>query len=84
MTIDWFNDGRVRFTMCNFLEDILEEAPSDFDGEGTTPAIKSLFQVEDLPLLSKELADQFHRTVARFLYAVKRARPDIQVAVAFL
>ena len=50
----------------------------------TTPAIKFLFQVEDLPLLCEELVDQFDRTVVRFLYAAKRARPDIQVAVAFL
>ena len=30
------------------------------------------------------MADKFHRTVARFLCAGKRARPDIQVVVAFL
>ena len=69
--------------MYNFLEDILEEAPSDFDGKDTTSATKSLFQVEDLPLLSEELVDQFHRMVVRFLCVAKRARPDIQVT-AFL
>ena len=69
ITIDWSSDGRVGFIMYNFLEDILEEDPSDFDGEDTTPATKFLFQVEDLPLLSEELVDQFHRTVPGFLYA---------------
>ena len=43
LTINWSNDERVRFTMYNFLEDILEEAPSDFHGEDTTPEIKPLF-----------------------------------------
>ena len=82
--IDWSNDSRVRFTMCNFLRDILEEASSNFNGENTTPTTKSLFQVGDVSLLNEELAGQFHRIVARFLYAAKRARPDIEVAVAFL
>ena len=69
--------------MYDVFEDILEEAPSNFKVEDTTPAIKSLFQVEDLPLLSKELADQFYRTVVRFLYATKRVRLDMQVTMAF-
>ena len=30
------------------------------------------------------MADFFHRIVAMFLYVAKRARPDLQVAVAFL
>ena len=54
-TMNWSNIGRVRFAMYNFLEDILEETPSDYNGEDTIPAIKSLFQVDDLPFLSEEL-----------------------------
>ena len=46
--------------MYNFLEDILEEALSHFDGEDTTSVLKSLFYVEDLPLISEELMNQFH------------------------
>ena len=70
--------------MYDYLENILEEAPPEFDGEDTTPATADLFKVEKVPLLNQEIADQFHRTVARFLYAGKRARPDIKVVVAFL
>ena len=84
MTIDWSNNGDIRFTMCNFLENILEETSYKFNKEDTTPATKFLFQVKDLPLLNEKLADQLHRTVVRFLYTAKRARPDIQVAVALL
>jgi hypothetical protein len=42
-------------------------------------------QVEDdsQPLNEKE-SDLFHRTTARLLFAAKRARPDLQVAVAYL
>ena len=84
MIIDRAIDGNVRFTMYDYLEAILEEAPPEFDGEDTTPATSDLFKVPEATPLSDEMADQFHRTVARFLYAEKRARPDIQVAVAFL
>ena len=34
------------FTMYDYLESILDEAPSDFDGEDVTPAVKDLFKVD--------------------------------------
>ena len=39
---------------------------------------------EDSPRLPTKDADLFHCHVARLLFASKRARPDIQVCVAFL
>ena len=39
---------------------------------------------EDSSRLPTKDADSFHRYVARLLFASKRARPDIQVCVAFL
>ena len=45
MTIDWSVDGKVIFTMYDYLEEILAEAPYDFDGEDVTPAVSDLFQV---------------------------------------
>ena len=85
MTIDWSEEDMVKFTMYDYLEDILLEAPDEMDGTDVTPAAQNLFHVdEESPDLDDETADFFHRMVARFLYAAKRARPDIQVAVAFL
>ena len=85
MIIDWSDKGRVIFTMYDYLEDILAEALECFDGEHVTPAVNDLFQVdESARKLDEKISDYFHRTVARFLYAAKRARPDIQVSVAFL
>ena len=51
-----------------------------------TPAAAHLFDTEeDNPaLLSEEDATLFHHIVAKLLYLSKRARPDIQLAVAFL
>ena len=71
--------------MYDYLEDILAEAPDDFDGEDATPAVSNLFQVDeacrklDVPTL-----DTFYCFVARFWYVAKRARPDLQVSVAFI
>ena len=49
------------------------------------PASDDLFTVnESSPKLSDEMFDYFHRVTARFLFAAKRARSDIQVAVAYL
>ena len=85
MTIDWTAKRRVKFTMYDFLEDILIDAPPEFDGEDVTPATNRMFIVdENIPLLPFDKAEYFHSTTACFLYVGKRARPDIQVTVAFL
>ena len=72
--------------MYDFLEDILDDAPDDMDGTNARTLAKSnLFTVDhDSPLLNAKEADAFHRRIARLIFAAKRARPDIQVAVAYL
>ena len=71
--------------MYDYLEDILAEAPVEFDGEDVTPANSEPFLVdESCKSLDLSIADDFHRFAARFLYVAKRARPDLQVAVSFL
>jgi hypothetical protein len=85
MTIDYSVDGVVKFTMYDYLEDILLEAPSDMDGGSATVASDHLFTVNpEGEKLNLEISDYYHRTVARLLFAAKRARPDLQTAVAFL
>ena len=85
MTIDYSEKDKVKFTMYDYLEDIIEEAPDDMDGSAITPASNDLFKVNDeCEQLDPETADLFHRTVARLLFAAKRARPDLQIAIAFL
>ena len=85
MNIDRTTEGMVVFTMYDYLEDILDEAPPDFDDEDVTPAVSELFTVNlTHQKLDTPTSDLFHRIVAKFLYIAKRARPDLQVAVAFL
>ena len=46
MTIDLSEVGRVVFTMYDYLEDTIANAPDCFDGEDVTPVISTLFQVD--------------------------------------
>ena len=85
INIDYSNSDYVKFTMYDFLEDVLEEARSDMKGTSNWPANSKLFEVDKgSPKLSLIDQDYFHRMVARLLFVAKRARPDLQVAVAFL
>ena len=86
MTIDYSTKGKVKFYMYDYIEQILGEAElSISNGPSITPAGSNLFKVNNnAEKLSKDKADQFHRSVAQLLFLSKRARPDLQTAVAFL
>jgi hypothetical protein len=78
-----FKKSRVERDLA--LEDILVEAPDDMDGNAVTVASDHLFTVNtECEKLNPETVDYYHRTVARLLFASKRARPDLQTAVAYL
>ena len=65
MTIDYSEDSTVKFTMYDYLEDIVLEAPDDMDGKSVTVASDHLFTVNDkCEKLDPEIADYYHRTVA--------------------
>jgi hypothetical protein len=86
MVIDYSVDGRVQITMDKYITDMLNELPLDTTGVSATPAGVHLFEVnKDNPkLLDTEQLEFFHHYVAKLLFLCKRARPDIQTAVAFL
>ena len=71
--------------MMDYVDKILAALPKEMDGEAPTPAPNHLFDVDDdCPLVSEEKAQFFHTYVAKTLFLCKRARPDLQTAVAFL
>ena len=72
--------------MFDYLEDVIFEAADDLKNSlSYYPGNYQLFKVEDdSPRLLPKDADIFHCHVARLLFVSKRARPDIQVCVAFL
>jgi hypothetical protein len=71
--------------MNNYVKLVLEEALADMDGEVETPAAKHLFTMgSNAPKVTKEVADLCHSLTVQLLFLSKRARPEIQTAVAFL
>jgi hypothetical protein len=56
------------------------------DGEAAIAAGNHLFEVnkKDPVMLEEDKATMFHHNVAKLLFLCKRARPDMQTAVAFL
>jgi hypothetical protein len=85
MTIDYSEEGKVKFMMFDYVEGILDEAPADMDGVAVTPATLELFTVdENAEPLDDERAETYHRLTAKQLYLCKCARPDLQPTVTFL
>ena len=85
MTLDFSVDGKVSVIMKDYIEDILDETPADMNGEAATPAANHLTEVNhDAETLSESDSQMFHTNTAKLLFISKRARPDIQTAVAFL
>ena len=85
MTIDYTEKGKVKFSMFDYLQDILDGLPDESRGEANSPASAHLFTIdEDAEKLPLDKADTFHHYVAKLLFMAKRTRPDIQTAIAFL
>ena len=85
MTIDYSIPDKVIFTMYDYVNEIIESLPSDMRGTAISPAGDYLFKVNDSgKKLDKEQKQMFHHYTAQLLFIAKRARPDLQTAVAFL
>jgi hypothetical protein len=74
MTLDFSSPGQAKILMINYIKNILEEMPSDMDGEAPTPASNHLFQVneKDPVMLDNDTATMFHHNVAKLLFLCRR------------
>ena len=85
MTIDFLVTGKVKFSMIDYVKNMLEGLPDDMSGDSITPADDHLFTVNpDAEQLNTAEAKLYHHYTAKLLFLCKRAHPDIQTAVAFL
>ena len=85
MTIEYTDDRKVKFTMNDYIDGLLNEMTEDMKGVAVTPAASHLNEVNDnAEKLSDTMCDTFHHLTAKILYLSKRARPDLQTAVSFL
>ena len=85
MTLDFSEQGKVKIKMLDYVEKMLADLPAEMSGEAPTPAANHLFTVdENQTKVDEKKAQFFHTYVAKALFLCKRARPDLQTAVAFL
>ena len=73
------SSGGLIVSMIKYLTKVLEEWPEELRGSKINPRPDHLFTIrdnDDWELLPKELASQFHQTVAQLLFLRMRARPD--------
>jgi hypothetical protein len=86
MTIDSSTEDKVKIRMDDYMENVLNDAPSDMDGKAATPAdAEHLFKVNaNAKKLDSDDLDMFHSMTAKLLFLCKRARLDIQTPIAFL
>jgi hypothetical protein len=85
MTINYSEEGKVKFIMEDYIDDILEEAPEDMKGNAVTPAALNLFTVwEETEKLDDKCAEMYHHLMAKLLYLCKHACPNLQTTVSFL
>jgi hypothetical protein len=85
MKLDFRKRGKVRVSMIEYLEEIIDEFPEAVEATVSSPAADHLFKInEECTPLDEEMARSFHTMTAKLLFLCKRARQDIQTAVAFL
>ena len=71
--------------MVDQVKETIQAFGEEIEGEVKSPAAKYLLNVpDDDEDLDDERKERFHSVVAKLLYIMKRARPDLETGVAFL
>ncbi len=85
MRIRYNENETATVTMKDYLKDAIEQSGLDIQGIASTPARRTLFEVDEkAEALPTEKAERFQRSeVAKLLYVSTRARMDILLPVAF-
>jgi Reverse transcriptase (RNA-dependent DNA polymerase) len=84
MKLDYTTEGTLKIDMIDYVNNMVKDFPEVLTSSNY-PWNENLFKVdEDNPKLTKNKHDLLHMFVAKGLFLCKRARPDIQPAIAFL
>ena len=79
------DDRKIEIDMREQIDEILESFGYNIEDGASTPAARHLMMVNAKGiLLDPKRKESFHSNTAKLLYLEKRARPDIETAVAFL
>jgi hypothetical protein len=80
-----FEGKRLKVSMIEYLQEIVEEFPFDLLNKAVTPTGPYLFDKdEDSILLNNEKSKIFHQMVAKVLWAAMRVRPDLLTTLSYL
>ena len=81
MTIDFLDIGKVKISMYDYVDEMIDKLPTEMIGKSATPASNYLFEIREDndadQLLTPELSEEFHHLVAKTLFLSKQARPDL-------
>jgi Reverse transcriptase (RNA-dependent DNA polymerase) len=84
MKLDFTKRGKLIVDMSDYVKSMVKEFPEELC-KSNYPWNENLFKVDtNSPELAKDKRELFHTFVAKGLFVCKRARPDIQPAIAFL
>ena len=76
---------QVEIQMMDQLNEAIALFGEDVDDKVTSPATKNIFSVnEECEQLNEAKSEIFHSVVAKLLFIMKRARPDLEPAISFL
>jgi hypothetical protein len=85
MDIKYTDTGEAQVLMKQYIEEAIDSFPEDCSTPVLSPAAPHLFEVnDDCKRLSEDHRRILHSITAKLLFVAKRARPDIQVPIAFL
>jgi hypothetical protein len=87
MTLDYSTPGQVSIDMTQYVDEMVKGFPSEYlTGKVVvSPWNENLFKVQDDSTgLSPYRSAMFHTVTAQGLFLCKRARPDINPAIAYL
>ena len=85
MVLDYSVPGKLIVDMKEYVNKMIEEFDYEIVKLPKTPAAEHLFKVnEKCEKLNNKMHEDFHTFVAKSLFLCKRARPEIQTAVAFM
>ena len=85
MNLDYTKRGKVMVDMTRYVKKMVEEFPDKLMENATLPWTERLFKVDETSkALDEKKAKTLYTFVMKAMFVCKRARPDIQPAVAFL
>ena len=85
MILDYSKPGKLIVDMREYIKRMIEEFEYEIPGKAKTPVAEHLFKINNMcEKLNSKMAADFHTFVAKGLFACKRGRPDIHLAMAFL